>query len=145
MFFKISLLINFPIFTRKYLCCSLFLIKLYAWWSAILLKNRPLHSCFPVNITECLRMAFCMEHLPWLLLKMVEEFVRISQLEKYLYRRIHKGERFVKMLYGKWRHEILFNNLWVFNIFVLLAVIILQYLYDSVNMPWEFGFPLKHL
>ena len=72
MFFKIGLLIHFPIFTRKYLCWSLFLIKLHAWWPATLLKNRPLHRCFPVNITKCLRMAFFMEHLWWLLLKMVE-------------------------------------------------------------------------
>ena len=36
------------------------------------IKNRPLHRCVSVNITKCLRMAFFMEHLPWLLLKMVE-------------------------------------------------------------------------
>ena len=29
-------------------------------------------------------------------------------------------------------NKILFNNLWVFDIFVLLTVIIMQYLYDSV-------------
>ena len=49
-----------------------FLMKLHAWWPATLLKNRLLHRCFPVNITKCLRMAFFMEHLRWLLLKMVE-------------------------------------------------------------------------
>ena len=36
------------------------------------IKNRRLHRCFPVNITRCLRKAFFMEHLRWLLLKMVE-------------------------------------------------------------------------
>ena len=36
-----------------------------------------------------------------------KEFLRTSQLEKYLYRRIHKGERFVKMLYSKLRLEIM--------------------------------------
>ena len=65
------------------------------------IKNRPSQRCFPVNITKCLRIAFFMVHLWWLLLKMVEQFLRISQLEKYLYRRIHKGERFVKMLCSK--------------------------------------------
>ena len=29
-------------------------------------------------------------------------------------------------------NKILFNNLWVLDIFVLLTVIIMQYLYDSV-------------
>ena len=71
------------------------------------IKNRLLHRCFPVNITKCLRKAFFIEHLWWLLLKMVEESLRISDsFEKYLYRRIHKSERFVKMLCSKWRHEI---------------------------------------
>ena len=103
MFFKIGLLINFPIFARKYLRWNLLLIclKSHAWWPATLLKNRPLQRCFPVNITKCLRIAFFMEHLRWLLLKMVKKFLRISQLEKYLYRRFHKGERFVKMLCSK--------------------------------------------
>ena len=36
------------------------------------IKNRPLQRCFPVNITKCLRKAFFIEHLRWLLLKIVE-------------------------------------------------------------------------
>ena len=35
--------------------------------------------CFPVNFTKCLRKAFFMKHLWGLLLKMVEEFLRISK------------------------------------------------------------------
>ena len=47
-----------------------------------LLKKRLHHACFPVNIvnTEILRTDFCMEHLCWLLLKMVEQFLRNSNL-----------------------------------------------------------------
>ena len=41
-----------------------------------LFKNRPRHRCFPVDMTKYLRMAFFMEQL-------------------------HKGERFVKMLFSK--------------------------------------------
>ena len=41
-------------------------------------KKDPNTVVFPVNITKCLRKAFFMEHLRWLLLKMVEEFLRIS-------------------------------------------------------------------
>ena len=78
MFFKIGVFINFLIFIRKYMCWRLFLIKLQPWWSAALLKRRPQHRCFPVNIATCLRITFFMEHLRWLLLKMVEEFLRIS-------------------------------------------------------------------
>ena len=43
MFFKIGALKNFPIFTRKHLCWSLFLIK------------RLQQRCFPVNIAKFLR------------------------------------------------------------------------------------------
>ena len=41
------------------------------------IKKRPLHSCFPVNITEFLITASLKEHPRWLLLKMVEEFIDI--------------------------------------------------------------------
>ena len=129
MFFKIGVLKNFTMFKGKHLCWSYFLIQLQGWrpaivlkrdfntgallwilqnlvslWPATLLKKRPQHRCFPVNITKCLRIAFFMEHLRCLLLKMVEEF--LIQLEKYLYRRIYKRERFVKTFCGKWRHGI---------------------------------------
>ena len=56
-FFKIDVLINFPIFTRKYMCWSPFLIQLEAWRPATLIKKRPQHYCFPVNITKFLRIA----------------------------------------------------------------------------------------
>ena len=39
MFFKIVLLKNFPIFTGKHLCWSLFLIKLKMWRPVTLLKR----------------------------------------------------------------------------------------------------------
>ena len=70
---------NFAILTGKHQCRSLFLIKLQAWRSAALLKMRLHYCCFSVNITKFLRTAFCMEHLQWLLLKMVE-FLRNSIL-----------------------------------------------------------------
>ena len=74
MFFKIGVIINFPIFTRKYLRWSLFLIKLQYWCPATLLKKRYQHSCFPWNTSKCLRKAFFVKHLGWLLLKLVEKF-----------------------------------------------------------------------
>ena len=44
---------------KKYLCWSLFLIhvliKLQDWWPATLLKKRPQHRCFPVNVLKCLK------------------------------------------------------------------------------------------
>ena len=107
MFFKIGLRISFLIFTRKCLCWSLFLIMLHAWWPATLLKNRPLYRCFRENITKCLRVAFLwnISHSCfWKWLRNFQEF--LIQLEQYLCRRIHKGERFVKMLCSRWRHKI---------------------------------------
>ena len=185
MFFKIGVIINFPIFRRKHLCWSLILIKLQDWWPATLLKKRPQHRCFPVHITKCLRKTFFMEHLWWLILRMVEEFPKISkgsltrnylwfnlsqpvnckimatfcikiwmiqflkdwisstsssdlyeeisksnkshtnhiiqivlcktaliQLDKDLYRRIYKRERFVKTFCSNWRHEMVYFFLW---------------------------------
>ena len=58
LFFKISAFINFPKFTRKYLCWSPFVIKPQVWWPSTLLRKGPHHSCFPVNITKCLTVAF---------------------------------------------------------------------------------------
>ena len=40
-------------------------------------------------------------------------------------------------------NNILFNNLRVFDMFVFLSAITMLYLYDSVYMPWKFGFPLR--
>ena len=85
MFFKISVLENFAIFTRKYRCWSLFLIKLHTHMA---LKKRLKHMCLPVNITKFLRIAFLWNN-PMAVLKMVEWSLRISNLTI---------ERFVKNL-----------------------------------------------
>ena len=58
MLFKIGVLKNFSIFTRKHLCWILFLIKLQAWRPSFLLKKRLQHRFFPVNIAKFLRTAF---------------------------------------------------------------------------------------
>ena len=54
---------KFPNNHKKYLCWSLFLIhvliKLQDWWPATLLKKRPQHMFFPVNILKCLKKTFC--------------------------------------------------------------------------------------
>ena len=105
----------------KHLCWNLFLIKLQAWRSAVLFKKRLHYCCFPANITKFLRTAFCMEHLRWLFLKMVQflrncisirgictkEFIRNSRLcfnslRRDLYRRIYNfgqvvGDTFTKL------------------------------------------------
>ena len=56
-FFKIDVLINFLIFTRKYLCWCPLLTLLEAWKPTTLIKRRPQYKCFPVNITKLLRIA----------------------------------------------------------------------------------------
>ena len=58
MFFKIGVLKNLAIFTRKYLSWSLFLIKLQAKRPAFLLKKRHQHRYFSVNIAKLLRTVF---------------------------------------------------------------------------------------
>ena len=47
---------NFAMFTGKHLCQSLFFNKVTVPSSAALLKKRPLHRCFRVNIVKFLRM-----------------------------------------------------------------------------------------
>ena len=47
---------KFPDNHKKYMLWSLFFNP---WWPATLLKKRPKHSCFPVNILKCLKKTFC--------------------------------------------------------------------------------------
>ena len=60
VFYKKAALKNSPIFTRKHLCWSLFLIKLQAWSNFI--KKRLQHRCFPVNIAK-LKNTYFEEHM----------------------------------------------------------------------------------
>ena len=60
VFYKIHVLKNLEIFTRKHLCWSFFLINF--------IKNRLQNRCFPVNIAKCLSTAFYIEHLPFITL-----------------------------------------------------------------------------
>ena len=45
-------------FTGKYLCRSRFFNKVAGLRAGTLLKNRPWHSCFPVDFVELLRTPF---------------------------------------------------------------------------------------
>ena len=45
-----------------------------------LLKKRLHRSCFSVNIDKFLGTTFCVEHLRWTLLKIVEEFLKSLNL-----------------------------------------------------------------
>ena len=54
VFYKKAVLKNFAIFTGKYLCWSLFLIKLQA---CNFIKKRFQHRCLPVNIAKFLKTA----------------------------------------------------------------------------------------
>ena len=62
---------NFPKFTGKHLCQSLFLNKVVGLRPATLLKKWLWHRCFPVNFVKFLRTGFFTEHLWWLLLKII--------------------------------------------------------------------------
>ena len=53
-FFKISVLIRFPILTRKYMFES-FSNKVTILKGCNFIKKGPQNRCFPVNITQCLR------------------------------------------------------------------------------------------
>ena len=76
MFFKLGVLINFPILARKYLRWSLFLMQLEAWRPATLIKKRPQRKCFP-RISQKFYQQLFYGATRWLLLKMGEWFIRI--------------------------------------------------------------------
>ena len=87
MFFKIGILKNFAIITGKHLCWSPFLIKLHTWRSAALL-NRDSHRCFHVDFSKCLRTAFFIKHLRWLLLSKVKTNVESAWFIYYVIKSI---------------------------------------------------------
>ena len=70
MLFTIGVLKSFTIFSRKYLCWSLFIIKF--------IKKRLHHRCFLVHIATFLRTALFIEHL-LLLCSVKKVFLEISQ------------------------------------------------------------------
>ena len=84
IFFKLGVIVNFPIITRN-ICfwVSFFLIhvliKLQDWWPAILLKKRPQHRCFPVNTLKCLKKTFCGAPPVAVSENGFKEFLRISK------------------------------------------------------------------
>ena len=64
----LGVLRSFGIFTGKRLCWNLFSSKVTGSRAASLLKKRPQHKSFPVNIAKFSKTAFFMEHLQGLLL-----------------------------------------------------------------------------
>ena len=69
IFFKIGVIKNFSNFTGKYLCWSIFLIKLQTWRPAALLRRGSNTGVF-LEIDEIFKNTFFTEHLWWLLLKL---------------------------------------------------------------------------
>ena len=69
VFSKIDVPKNLAKFTGKPLCWSLFFNKVVGLRLATLLKKRPQHMRFPVNLAKFLRAPFFIEHLRWLVLK----------------------------------------------------------------------------
>ena len=68
VFFQKGVLKNFPIFTEKHLCHSLFYNKVVGLKPETLLKRILWHRCFSVNLRNFSEHDFFIEHLPWLLL-----------------------------------------------------------------------------
>ena len=70
VFFKIAILKNFAIFTRKRLYWSLF-DKFTGLKACNFIKKRLQHRCFLLNFVKVWRKAFSLEHLRWLLLRIL--------------------------------------------------------------------------
>ena len=84
MYFRISALKDFAIFTGKHLCWSLFLINMQAWRPATLLKKRVQHRFFPVKFAKNLRTPFFIEHVRWLLLEISHELCLYCIWEQWM-------------------------------------------------------------
>ena len=69
---KKDVLKNFAIFTKMHLCWSLFIIKLQAFRTAILLKETPTQMFF-CKYLEILKNIFFTEYLWWLILNFLLE------------------------------------------------------------------------
>ena len=76
VFYKKSVLRSSAKFTEKHLCQSLFFNKVAGLRPATLLKKRPWHRCFPVNLAKFLRTPFFTEHFRWLLLALNESVLK---------------------------------------------------------------------
>ena len=68
VFCKNNVLRNFAKFTGKYLCQSLFFIKVTGLRAATLFKKILCHRCFPENFVKFLKTPFFIVNLWWLLL-----------------------------------------------------------------------------
>ena len=73
VFCKKGVLRNFAKFTGKHLCQSLFFNKVAGLRPSKREKKTLWHRCFPVNFAKFLRTPFIVEHLWWLLLKIVQK------------------------------------------------------------------------
>ena len=78
VFCKRGVLRNFTKFTGKHLCWSPFLIQLEVMKDCSFNKKGNPTQVFSCEYHKVFKNSFFMEHLWWLLLNMVEEFLRIS-------------------------------------------------------------------
>ena len=69
---------NFAKSTGKHLCQCLFFNKVVGLRSAILIKKRLWHRCFPGNFVKFLRTYFLTKLLRWLLLKIICQRLHIK-------------------------------------------------------------------
>ena len=74
-----EVLLEMPWYSQENICVESPFNKVTRLMSCNFIKKSPQHRFFPVNITKCLRKAYFMVHLWWLLLNVVEEFLRISK------------------------------------------------------------------
>ena len=95
IFFKGGIFIKFSIFTGKYLCWSLFLIKLQAY---NFIKKRLHHRCFHMNIAKFLKTLFlqstfdgcfciippCLCPMQWPCIKLINGTVKSDLIEMAL-------------------------------------------------------------
>ena len=77
VFCKKGVLRNFTKFTGKHVYQSLFFNKVAGLRPATFLKKRLWHRCFPVNFVKFLRTPFFIEHIWWLLLKVITQIYLI--------------------------------------------------------------------
>ena len=83
VFCKKEVLENYPKFTGKHLCQSLFFNKVAGLRPATLLKKKLWYRCFLMNFGKFSRTPFFIEHLQWPLLNVLESGFFLTLILEY--------------------------------------------------------------
>ena len=129
LFFEISRIKKFAIFTGKHLCSDLFLIKLQAFRPVTILKRNS-NTGVSCGYCELFKNSFFSENFGWLLLTVLPQYSEASWGISYLILRLHVLANLIKIL-RKTQHKYFFTITWQ-NSFFLAWINLLRAFYFRI-------------